>query len=76
MHRSVHPKMREAMDQSLALLRDAAEESIWHYERQHPNNSPLELVKGDVRSFERELRQCIEDHVFMPFQNGWFDEVK
>ena len=76
MHRYVNPKMRKAMDESLALLRDAAKDSIKYYEDRYPNNSPLGLIKGDVNSFERELRQCIEDHVFMPFQNQWFEENK
>jgi len=76
MHRYVNPKMRKAMDESLALLRDAARDSIKYYENRYPNNSPLGLIKGDVNSFERELRQCIEDHVFMLFQNQWFEENK
>lgn len=76
MHRYVNPKMRKAMDESLALLRDAARDSIKYYENRYPNNSPLGLIKGDVNSFERELRQCIEDHVFMPWQNQWFEGNK
>jgi hypothetical protein len=35
-------------------------------------------MKGDMNSFERELRQCIEDYVIMPWQaeliNEWSEE--
>jgi hypothetical protein len=36
MHRYVNPKMRKAMDESLALLRDAARDSIKYYENRYP----------------------------------------
>ena len=74
MHRYVNPKMRKAMDESLALLRDAARESLKYYANHYPNNSEIGLMKGDMNSFERELRQCIEDYVIMPWQNEWFEE--
>ena len=76
MHRNVYPKMRKAMDQSLVLLRDAARESLKYYGNHYPNNSEIGLMKGDINSFERELRQCIEDYVISPFQNEWFEEKK
>ena len=76
MHRNVYPNTRKAMDQCLILLRDAARESLKYYANYYPNNSEIGLMKGDMNSFERELRQCIEDHVFMPFQNQWFEENK
>ena len=74
MFRDINPKMRKAMDQSLALLRDAAKESIKHYGDRYPNNSAIAFVKSDVNNFERELRQCIENEVFSPWQNEWFQE--
>ena len=78
MHRNVYPNTRKAMDQCLILLRDAARESLKYYANYYPNNSEIGLMKGDMNSFERELRQCIEDYVIMPWQaeliNEWSEE--
>jgi hypothetical protein len=74
MHRNVYPNTRKAMDQSLALLCDAAKDSLKYYATHYPNNSEVALMKGDMNSFERELRRCIDNHVIMMWRNEWFEE--